>query len=64
MRGEHPREHRSLARDLGFTVESGGRHTGIGTDNALIVLRDGAYLELDTMVTPSITACPVAGSSG
>jgi catechol 2,3-dioxygenase-like lactoylglutathione lyase family enzyme len=33
-------------RDLGFTVEPGGRHTGIGTDNALIVLRDGAYLEL------------------
>lgn len=33
-------------RDLGFTVAAGGRHTGVGTDNALIVFRDGAYLEL------------------
>jgi catechol 2,3-dioxygenase-like lactoylglutathione lyase family enzyme len=33
-------------RDLGFTVVPGGRHTGTGTDNALIAFRDGAYLEL------------------
>jgi catechol 2,3-dioxygenase-like lactoylglutathione lyase family enzyme len=33
-------------RDLGFTVVPGGRHTGIGTDNALIAFRDSAYLEL------------------
>jgi catechol 2,3-dioxygenase-like lactoylglutathione lyase family enzyme len=33
-------------RDLGFTVVAGGRHTGVGTDNALIAFRDGAYLEL------------------
>lgn len=33
-------------RDLGFSVEPGGRHTGIGTENALIAFRDGAYLEL------------------
>ena len=33
-------------RDLGFTVVPGGRHTGMGTDNALIAFRDGAYLEL------------------
>ena len=33
-------------RDLGFTVAPGGRHPGVGTDNALVVFRDGAYLEL------------------
>jgi catechol 2,3-dioxygenase-like lactoylglutathione lyase family enzyme len=33
-------------RDLGFAVTAGGRHTGVGTDNALIVFRDSAYLEL------------------
>jgi hypothetical protein len=33
-------------RDLGFTVTPGGRHPGVGTDNALIPFRDGAYLEL------------------
>ena len=32
--------------DLGFTVMPGGRHTGIGTHNALIAFGDGAYLEL------------------
>ena len=31
---------------LGFTVVPGGRHTGIGTYNALIAFADGAYLEL------------------
>jgi len=33
-------------RDLGFTVVAGGRHPGVGTDNALIAFRDSAYLEL------------------
>lgn len=33
-------------RELGFTVVPGGRHTGIGTANALIAFADGAYLEL------------------
>ena len=33
-------------RDLGFTVIAGGRHPGIGTDNALIVFHDSSYLEL------------------
>jgi catechol 2,3-dioxygenase-like lactoylglutathione lyase family enzyme len=33
-------------RDLGFTVVAGGRHTGVGTDNALIAFRDASYLEL------------------
>lgn len=33
-------------RELGFTVTPGGRHPGVGTDNALIVFGDGAYLEL------------------
>ena len=33
-------------RDLGFSVVPGGRHTGVGTDNALIVFRDASYLEL------------------
>jgi catechol 2,3-dioxygenase-like lactoylglutathione lyase family enzyme len=33
-------------RDLGFTVVAGGRHPGMGTDNALIAFRDSSYLEL------------------
>jgi catechol 2,3-dioxygenase-like lactoylglutathione lyase family enzyme len=33
-------------RALGFTVVPGGRHTGIGSYNALIAFGDGAYLEL------------------
>lgn len=33
-------------RELGFTVAPGGRHPGVGTDNALIVFRDTSYLEL------------------
>ncbi|HEU5193715.1 MAG TPA: VOC family protein, partial [Methylomirabilota bacterium] len=33
-------------RELGFTVVPGGRHTGVGTDNALIPFRDSSYLEL------------------
>jgi catechol 2,3-dioxygenase-like lactoylglutathione lyase family enzyme len=33
-------------RDLGFTVVAGGRHPGVGTDNALIAFRDASYLEL------------------
>lgn len=33
-------------RDLGFTVVAGGRHPDAGTENALVVFRDSAYLEL------------------
>lgn len=39
-------------RDLGFTVVSGGRHTGIGTYNSLIAFRDGSYLELIAFYEP------------
>jgi len=31
---------------LGFTVVRGGRHTGLGTHNALVAFADGAYFEL------------------
>jgi catechol 2,3-dioxygenase-like lactoylglutathione lyase family enzyme len=37
---------------LGFTVVEGGRHTGIGTYNALIAFQDGAYLELIAFYEP------------
>ena len=37
---------------LGFTVVEGGRHTGIGTYNALIAFEDGAYLELIAFYEP------------
>jgi glyoxalase-like protein len=33
-------------RALGFTVTPGGRHPGVGTDNALIPFLDDSYLEL------------------
>lgn len=38
--------------DLGFTVVPGGRHTGIGTYNALIAFQDGSYLELIAFYEP------------
>jgi catechol 2,3-dioxygenase-like lactoylglutathione lyase family enzyme len=37
---------------LGFTVVEGGRHTGIGTYNALIAFEDGAYIELIAFYEP------------
>jgi catechol 2,3-dioxygenase-like lactoylglutathione lyase family enzyme len=37
---------------LGFTVVRGGRHTGLGTHNALIAFADGAYLELIAFLVP------------
>ena len=37
---------------LGFTVMPGGRHTGIGTYNALIAFQDTAYLELIAFYEP------------
>ena len=39
-------------RGLGFTVVPGGRHTGIGTYNALIAFRDTSYLELIAFYEP------------
>jgi catechol 2,3-dioxygenase-like lactoylglutathione lyase family enzyme len=33
-------------RGLGFTVVPGGRHTGVGTYNALIAFADASYIEL------------------
>jgi catechol 2,3-dioxygenase-like lactoylglutathione lyase family enzyme len=39
-------------RDLGFTVVPGGRHTGIGTYNALIAFQDGSYVELIAFYEP------------
>lgn len=39
-------------RDLGFTVVAGGRHPGVGTDNALIAFRDSSYLELVAFYEP------------
>jgi catechol 2,3-dioxygenase-like lactoylglutathione lyase family enzyme len=41
-------------RDLGFSVVPGGRHTGVGTDNALIVFRDASYLELVAFYEPRL----------
>ncbi len=40
-------------RALGFTVTPGGEHTGRSSHNALIVLDDGAYLELKAWRTPA-----------
>src|SRR3972149_6547866 len=37
---------------LGFAVMPGGRHTGIGTYNALIAFQDTAYLELIAFYEP------------
>jgi catechol 2,3-dioxygenase-like lactoylglutathione lyase family enzyme len=37
---------------LGFTVVEGGRHTGIGTYNALVAFEDGSYLELIAFYEP------------
>ena len=38
--------------ELGFTVVPGGRHTGIGTYNALVGFADGSYLELIAFYEP------------
>ena len=40
---------------LGFTVVRGGRHTGLGTHNALIAFADGAYFELIAFRVPAST---------
>ena len=37
---------------LGFTVVRGGRHSGLGTHNALIAFADGAYFELIAFIPP------------
>jgi catechol 2,3-dioxygenase-like lactoylglutathione lyase family enzyme len=38
---------------LGFTVVRGGRHTALGTHNALVSFSDGAYLELIAFLVES-----------
>jgi catechol 2,3-dioxygenase-like lactoylglutathione lyase family enzyme len=40
---------------LGFMVVRGGRHTGLGTHNALIAFADGAYFELIAFLVPAST---------
>ncbi|KIJ17034.1 hypothetical protein PAXINDRAFT_130525 [Paxillus involutus ATCC 200175] len=40
-------------RDLGFTVTPGGTHAGGLTANALVILGDGAYLELISFTHPA-----------
>jgi catechol 2,3-dioxygenase-like lactoylglutathione lyase family enzyme len=40
---------------LGFTVVRGGRHTGLGSHNALIAFADGAYFELIAFLGPAST---------
>lgn len=40
-------------RDLGFQVLPGGTHAGGLTENALVVLQDGAYLELISFTHPA-----------
>lgn len=37
---------------LGFTIVRGGRHSGLGTHNALIAFADGAYFELIAFIPP------------
>jgi catechol 2,3-dioxygenase-like lactoylglutathione lyase family enzyme len=37
---------------LGFTVVRGGRHSGLGTHNALIAFADGVYFELIAFIPP------------
>lgn len=39
---------------LGFAVERGGAHPGWGTENALVPLADGSYLELLTAHDPAL----------
>ena len=38
---------------LGFTVVRGGRHTAVGTHNALVAFSDGTYLELIAFLVES-----------
>jgi catechol 2,3-dioxygenase-like lactoylglutathione lyase family enzyme len=40
---------------LGFTVVRGGRHTGLGSHNALIAFADGSYFELIAFLGPAST---------
>lgn len=42
--------------ELGFAVEAGGEHPGWGTENALIPLADGSYLELLAAHDPALAA--------
>lgn len=42
--------------ELGFAVEAGGEHPGWGTENALIPLADGSYLELLAARDPALAA--------
>jgi hypothetical protein len=57
---------KELWRSLGFTVLEGGRHPGAGTENALMPLRDGTYLELFTFseTRPEHSLWPVFEQGG
>jgi hypothetical protein len=55
-----------LWRSLGFAVLPGGRHPGAGTENALMPLHDGTYLELFTFheERPEHSLWPVFAGGG
>jgi len=57
---------KDLWRSLGFTVLEGGRHPGAGTENALMPLKDGTYLELFTFneTRPEHSLWPVFEQGG
>jgi hypothetical protein len=41
---------------MGFAVQRGGRHPGAGSENALVGLADGSYLELIALLDPQHAA--------
>ena len=41
---------------MGFVVQRGGRHPGAGSENALVGLADGSYLEIIALLDPQHAA--------